>query len=71
MSTPVEDAVAALKPHGLIMRARGDGARQPTCGCSWEGTAMVPGPRAYQAAIDQYAGHLRSVREARRQGVTR
>lgn len=60
--------VAVRHRLSVLVDAWGHTAR---CGCGWQGTTMVSGPHSHQAAIDQYAGHLRSVREGRRQGVTR
>jgi hypothetical protein len=69
MIGPVEDVVARLRPHRLsVVIGWGKTAH---CGCGWQGTTMEPSARAHQAAIDQYAGHLRSVQEARRQGIRR
>lgn len=61
---------AALRPHrlSLVLSAYGTTAH---CGCSWIGTTMVPGPNSRGAARANYAGHLRSVREGRRQGICR
>ena len=56
-----------FRPHRFTLRVDGRGRRQATCACGWDGTRM----ERYQAAIDQYAGHLHSVREGARQGITR
>jgi hypothetical protein len=61
---------AAQRPHRMSILTDGRG-HTAHCGCGWQGTTMVAGPHSHQAAIDQYAGHLRSAREGHRQGVIR
>jgi hypothetical protein len=47
------------KGHGLRVVAVGTG-RQAQCACGWEGTVMQA-PNGHQAAIDQYASHLKGL----------
>jgi hypothetical protein len=58
------------RPHSFRLDVDRSDGRWATCGCGWTGTRMA-GANGFQAAIDQYAGHLRSIREAARQGITR